>query len=338
MYGFVVIQGRGRFRCHFNGHQLAGVDVGYGTTFALILPMTTSRFLVASFIAAVSVFGAGCAAETGDAPVDSNEEDVIAATEPLAMPKEILTFEKQNNWGTHHLMWHTERQWDLLGASDQAWAKKQGWARADIQEGAKGNGLEFLAMHRVMIRMLSEKFPKHAALFNGWTTVPTDPNDKTDPLPNGAEDAFDPAKLPALDKLANHLADLKSDDEIGLYLETAHRPTASNPKARSTDAATGIHNYVHNRFADQNSKIDIGDPSVNLQNKRFWRLHGYIESRWTAFRTLKHLTETDPAYAAAISKAEQMLTPTKSLPGGPYGGSAPEPPPDSLRKFFEQND
>jgi hypothetical protein len=78
--------------------------------------------------------------------------------------------------------------------------------------------------------------------------------------------------------------------------------------------------------------------SVNLQNKRFWRLHGWIEARWTAFRTMNHLTETDPAYAAAIAKAEQMLTPTKSLPGGGYGAGLSEPPPDSLRKFFENQD
>jgi hypothetical protein len=301
--------------------------------------MSSPRFLlVASFLGAVSlVFGAGCAAETGDSSTEAAQEEDISA-DPLAMPAEILTFEKQNNWGAHHLMWHTERQWDLLGKSDQAWAKKQGWARADIQEGAKGNGLEFLAMHRVMIRILCEKFPKDAALFHGWATVPTKAHDKADPLPNGGSDDFDPSKLPALDKLANHLADFKSDDEIGLYLETAHRPTASDPHARATDPSAGIHNYMHNRFADPNSKVDIGDPSVNLQNKRFWRLHGWIESRWTAFRTMKHLTENDPAYAAAISKAEQMLEQKKGLPGGTYGGANPEPAPDSLRKFFEQND
>ena len=34
-----------------------------------------------------------------------------------------------------------------------AWAQKQGWTRADIQEGEKGNGLEFLAMHRAMMNL-----------------------------------------------------------------------------------------------------------------------------------------------------------------------------------------
>jgi hypothetical protein len=85
---------------------------------------------------------------------------------------------------------------------------------------------------------------------------------------------------------------------------------------------------------DDKSKIDIGDPSVNLQNKRFWRIHGWIEARWTAFRAMKKLSENDPAYQAALKKAETMLTPgLKGLPGaGPT-----EPPPDSLRKFFERD-
>jgi hypothetical protein len=297
--------------------------------------MNKLALLLVGAFAAASVGVTGCAAPTDQEVADDSED---LTKDPLAMPSEILTFEKQNNWGDHHLMWHTVRQWDLLQASDQAWAKKQGWARADIQEGAKGNGLEFLAMHRVMIRILTKQFPKDASLFNGWASPPTDPNDKADPLPNGGDDEFDPSKLPALDNLANHLDSFKSDDDIGLYIETSLRPTATNPSARSTDASAGVHNYIHNRFADSKSKIDIGDPSVNLQNKRFWRLHGWIEARWTAFRTMNKLTETDPAYAAAIAKAEQMLTPTKSLPGGNYGATLTEPPPDSLRKFFENQD
>lgn len=288
--------------------------------------------LVAMAAVGLSVAACSGTAEDPNANVgNDDDEEVISRSEPLAVPKPMLTFLKNEGWGSHHLEWHTVRQWDRLGPSDQAWAKKQGWARADVQEGAKGNGLEFLAMHRVMIGILKQKFPKDAAIFDGWAVPPTDPKDKNDPCTSGT---FDPAKMPALDKLQNHLGDFKTDDEIGLYLETTLRPTAKDPNARSTDRSAGIHNYLHNRFMDPNSKIDIGDPSVNLQNKRFWRLHGWIESRWTEFRAMKHLTEDDPAYKAAIQKAEAMLA-TKMK--GPVGAGYAEPPPDSLRKFFEQN-
>jgi hypothetical protein len=278
----------------------------------------------------------GCAASTDPTADPSAEdgaaEDDIVAADPLAMPKPLLTFLRTQDWGTHHLEWHTVRQWDRLSASDQAYAKRQGWARADIMEGSKGNGLEFLAMHRVMIRTLIEKFPANAALFNGWTKPPTDDNDPNDPSTDTAP--FDAHKAAAIDKIQNHLADFKSDDELGLYLETTLRPTAHDPNARAADKSTGLHNYLHFRFQDAKSKIDIGDPSVNLQNKRFWRLHGWIESRWTEFRRIKNLKETDPMYLAALKKGEDMLAMKAK---GTKGGTPPEAPPDSLRKFFTKD-
>jgi hypothetical protein len=249
-------------------------------------------------IGAMVMLATGCAA-TSDSPDDVSSadpqgdaaDDIIAA-DPLAMPKPLVTFLRTQSWGSHHLEWHTVRQWDRLQPSDQAYAKRQGWSRADVMEGAKGNGLEFLAMHRSMIRLLTAKFPEDAALFTGWTQPPTANGDNADPATD--TDKFDPTKIPAIDKLQNHLADFKTDDELGLYIETTLRPTMANPNARAADKTTGLHNYLHYRFQDEKSKINMGDPSVNLQNKRFWRLHGWIESRWTAFRKLKNLSENDP--------------------------------------------
>jgi hypothetical protein len=282
------------------------------------------------------VLSLGCVAETDTSggSIGTDDDMEVVARDPVAMPKPILTFLKTNGWGSHHLEWHTVRNWDRLGASDQAYAKRQGWARADLQEGTKGNGLEFLAMHRVMFRILTERFPESADLFHGWDPPPTDPKDAHDPVPRANTQEFDENKKAAIDKLQNHLADFKSDDELGLFIETSMRPTAKDPTARSADKSAGIHNYLHNRFSGDSKAVDIGDPSVNLQNRRFWRLHGWIESRWTAFRAMKKLGETDPAYQAALKKGEDMLLPkSKGLPGG----AAPEPPPESLRKFFAQN-
>jgi hypothetical protein len=297
-------------------------------------------FALSGLALAMMVAATGCAASKDDssspnASDGSSDDDIVSASkDPLAMPTPMLTFLKSQDWGNHHLEWHTVRQWDRLQASDQAWAKSQGWARADLMEGQQGNGLEFLAMHRVMIRILTAKFPSDVPLFAGWTSPPTDAKDVNDPCPT--DDAFDPTKVTAIDKLMNHIGDFASDDELGVYVETSLRPTATDANARSTDMSAGLHNYIHNRFQDPNSKIDIGDPSVNLQNKRFWRLHGWIESRWTAFRALKGLTEQDPAYQAAIKKGEDMLAMKASATlGGAMGN--PEPPPLSLRKFFAQD-
>ncbi len=300
-----------------------------------------ARWLVGVGATLALMLGApGCASESEDpsAAEGGDEEDVITASkDPNAVPKPMLTFLSQQGWGKHHLEWHTVRQWDLLGPEDQAYAKRQHWARADIQEGAKGNGLEFLAMHRVMIRMLLEKFPENADIFKGFDKPPVDCNDKADPCGPEMPGPFDANKAKAIDKLQNHLADFKTDDELGLYMETSLRPTSQDPGARGTDKTAGIHNYLHGRFMDSKSKIDVGDPSVNLQNRKFWRIHGWIENRWTEFRKIKNLSEKDPAYAAAIKKGEDMfLVRAKGPIGLPDGAN--EPPPLSLRKRFFRED
>ncbi len=250
---------------------------------------------------------------------------------PYAMPKTIVTYESQMGWNKHHIKWHTERQWALLGASDKAWASKQGWKAAKTQEGKPGNGLEFLAMHRVMIRTLVAKFPKNASLFAGWTTIPTDPKDSAAPP---SSDPFSDDMKTAIDKIENHPEDFATDDAFGLYLETKLRPNAHNAAARTTDTTAGIHNYIHNRFADSSSSIDLGDPSLNLQNKVFWRLHGWIDARWTAYRKAKGFKETDADYVAALKAADAEMM--DSMPvSGTKGVSLEEPPPESLRKMFE---
>jgi len=281
------------------------------------------------------VAAAGCSSATPETDGDDATDQAVSINDPLAMPAPILDYLNGRQWGDHHLEWHTVRQWDRLRPQDQEWARGQGWRRADIQEGQVGNGLEFLAMHRVMIRTLVKEFPKDAALFAGWKAPPVSHDDADDPVPpNNNNWDFDKDKAKALDELASHLDTFKTDDEFGLYVETTLRPTAQDPNGRAADKSVGIHNYMHNRFMEPGSPIDIGDPSVNLQNRRFWRLHGWIESRWTEFRKQKGLTDSDPAYQAAIKKGEAMLT--MSMRGTLNGEAAPSPPPKSLRKFFEQ--
>ncbi len=266
-------------------------------------------------------------------PDPTGNASSAASTNPLAMPSAIVSFEQAGHWGTHHLEWHTERQWDLMDASDLAWAKKQGWKRADIQEGAPGNGFEFLVMHRAMLTILRAKFPTDVALFAGWTAPPTNPTDKDNTLPDGDKTAFDAEMLKSLDTIANHIDTFTSDDDFGLYVETNLRPVAGNPQATSSDPTTGLHNYIHNRFSDSSSSIDMGDPSKNLGNKIFWRLHGWIDARWSAVRAQNNLSDSDPAFQAALKNAENMFAMTM---GGTEGATASDDPPASLGQFFEQ--
>jgi len=219
------------------------------------------------------------------------------------MPQSIIDWMNDRQWGWHHLEWHTVRQWDLIGASGQQWATNQGWSRANRQEGDVGNGLEFLVMHRAMIELLKRDFPAQVSLFQGWSQVPTDPNDVNDPVPaNGQPPAFRTTMLTAANSLGSSafLASLSNDDAFGLYLETSRRPGGF-----AADNTTGIHNYLHGRFSLPGDPVNIGNPEVNLGNARFWRLHGWIDARWTAFRIAKSLPAEDSTLRSLID-AEKM--------------------------------
>ena len=227
--------------------------------------------------------------------------------DPL-MPAEILDWMEQRDWGRHHLQWHVERQWDLLTPLLQAWATQQGWQRAGKQEGTAGNGFDFLAMHRAMMELLRDNFAAHTSLFAGWPSPPTDPNDPQDPKPdNGRPDAFSADMQQAIQRLESNLGSFSSEDELGLFIETRLRPVPGIPGAVSEDPSAGIHNYLHGRFSDSNSPIDMGDPQVNLANARFWRLHGWIDARWTAYRQFRGLSDQDPAFRAVIDAEKHHM-------------------------------
>jgi hypothetical protein len=223
------------------------------------------------------------------------------------MPQEVVTFMRDRNWGTHHVHWHVVRIWDVVDEPTRQWAQAQGWSRYEVQEGEESNGLEFLAMHRVMLRTLLQNFPQHASLFTGWTTPPTDPTDPNDPLPGGATTPFHPDMLGAIDRLTNSLAAFDGEDEIGTLIETSLRPFPNNARRRSSDVNSGIHNYVHNRFSDENSTINMGDPTVNIENERFWRLHGWIDRCWTNYRQVSGRSDMDPRYLQALEDAEKHM-------------------------------
>jgi hypothetical protein len=258
------------------------------------------------------------------------------------LPGIIRTWIKDRNWGIHHLEWHASRQWDTLSPDLRAWAQQRGWQRAAPQEGAAGNGFQFLLMHRAMLETLREQFPKDTALFEGWTTPPTEPDDANDPVPAGQPHPFDPSMLQAIHKLQTDPGSFADDDSLGLYIQTSRRPTPTNPFAGSSDPTTGIHNYIHVRFSDPNSPVNIGDPSVNLENARFWRLHGWIDQRWTAFRQAKGLSDNDPAFRHALDMEKQHMA-GQAMPMAAMGlraaaRAATMPPqvPASLRSPFAE--
>lgn len=233
----------------------------------------------------------------------------------IRIPEEIVTWMNSLNWGEHHDEYHAVKRWDIwyyLAAQGDpdaqdtvTYIEKKRWKRAKYQEGEPGDGLEFLAMHRAMIILINEKFPQHKSLFEGWKTPPTDPQDINDPVANGED--FDADKLAGIDLIENNHSFFQSEDHFGIFVETTIQPLPNNPNNRRTDKRYGNHNYLHNRWTDSDSPINLGDPKVNIFNKRFWNLHGWIDKVWTNFRKKSGLNDNDVDYKKSINYYLHMM-------------------------------
>lgn len=243
---------------------------------------------------------------------EDNPASTIAGTTDRALPDPILQFERHLGWGCVHREYHETRQWDFIAnnpnfADRFAYVQKMKWTRAAVQEGAPGSGLDFLAMHRVMLGTLRDRFPEHAHLFEGWSKIPTEAtvDDPLAPNPDGsAPAAFRATMNTAIARLETDLESFVTEDELGRYIETQHRPTAQDPLARSTDNTAGLHTYIHVRFDDYRSAIRMQRFNRNIESETFFRLHGWVDRLWTQWRTAKSMKdETDQAYGEAMHHA-----------------------------------
>jgi len=156
-----------------------------------------------------------------------------------------------------------------------------------------------------MIILLEKKFPQYSSLFDGWKTPPTNPNDTEDPVQSGV--AFDKDKLIGIDLIENNPNFFQTEDDFGVFIETTIQGLPNNPNNRRTDMRYGNHNYLHNRWTDNSSPINLGDPKVNIFNVRFWKLHGWIDMVWTKFRKAKGLSDNDPNYKKTIDYYVHMM-------------------------------
>jgi len=291
--------------------------------------------IIGSLLFAVAINGAGCAAPAPDEQSDvCNEVLAVAANDEAdAMPNEIRAYLAEHGWSHMHLDFHVARMWDMLGEDTQAWAMEQGIERWKLQEGEPTTGVEFLAMHRLMITELREKFPEHAELFAGWEKPPTGLDEPSLPAGTGT---FRSEMVTAIDRLHDRLGEFASDDDFALFLQTNRRPTSTG---RSPDRSAGLHNYLHNRWQDPQSPINVGDPSLNLGNKVFWKIHGWVDARWTAYRAAKGLDDaTDEVYRKAMDDAQVWMDDVmeRSEHAGHKLDDGCQTVPDEVRTIFSE--
>jgi hypothetical protein len=243
--------------------------------------------------------GAGSGSASGGAPGVAQRAETARIPynlhTPFTVPREVFAFLEGNNWGDFHSVYHLARRYYLAGDEARQWMQQNGVEPCDVQEGDPMNGLDFLSMHRAMILRLKELF--------GNVPVTNDPEGFTTFAQVLAGWSSDDSIIRGLEQLGkdagtfqrglvnvNNFAQFQSDDEFGLFLETAMRLTnvgESNPASRNYDndqrPGAGCHNWLHGQLEDDSSPINIGDPRTNLPNIMFWRIHGWIEAKWQQF-------------------------------------------------------
>jgi hypothetical protein len=267
-----------------------------------------------------------------------SRSQATAIDSKMAMPPEMVTFMRNQMWPQMHLEWHAIRRKD----ANAALIAKMHWTPAKFQEGDVGNGWDFGMMHRAMRQILLEKFPQHADLLHGWTQVPTDVNSTSDPHVPGTP-PLDPRAATAiglLQSMKQNWASFSSmdDDAFLRFIETSIVGTGANPWDKAL-GMPGLHNYLHNWFQNPKSPFDMGDPTKNLFNQEFWRLHGWIDALWTQFRSLKgevddNSTKEGQQYNQDLAAAKKAMN--MSMMSGTHAKPRSLPAKASFPNFFEQ--
>lgn len=259
----------------------------------------------------------------------------------LLVPQLVLDWMEENEFESSHDGWHLVRKWDQsclqsnASASSCRAAKRlqdQGLERAPIQQGGPGDGLAFMAMHRHMIHMLKETFPKHGGLFDGFTKVPRSSDDEENHA-TWHRISWSGENIKGFDILENieqNLEMFATEDDLGNYIENTYRWTPQTPMQPTNQPGSGLHGALHAQWAVSGSPGNLIEQAVDVRNFFFWKLHGWIDNIWERYRVAKGLSASDPDYVKIMrEQCDEMWYLKKSnrdLPMQPTGSTNPGAP------------
>jgi len=270
----------------------------------------------------------------------------VRNTQDTQMPKAMSDWMFDQGWHQEHDDWHNIRRWDqnckqsYAAAEGCAYAQRllqRGLWRADIQEGAPGDGYDFLVMHRHMIQMLKETFPSAKSLLSGFERIPLSQDDPHNPQPWTAV-RWTPGQLAAintLDHIEQHLAEFPSEDELALFMEAPFRWTPQKPNDSRADNS-GLHFSLHAQWSVVGSPIALGNGIVTLDNTVFWKLHGWLDDVWERYRVAMGIASDDRRYVAAMEAQCREMVDLDELNLTPRGGPETNPLPEEKGYFVEQ--
>jgi len=286
---------------------------------------------------------AHCKLESTPDPRDAMLTDApnmiqVGAQQDRLMPQIVLDWMDEHQFAEAHDGWHLVRKWDQSCRKSNATTctaadrlVKQGLERAPIQQGAPGDGIAFMMMHRHMIAMLKVAFPTHTSLFDGFVKVPKSKSDAANPQP-WRDISWTSNNLRGFDTLENiemHLSQFATEDDLGQYIENTYRWTAQTPMSPVNAPGSGLHGALHSQWSVNGSPANLIQQAVDVKNHAFWKLHGWIDNVWERYRKAKGLKDDDPAYQKLLfdqCMEMYMLQPrNRDMPQTNPGTTTPDP-------------
>ncbi len=200
----------------------------------------------------------------------------------------------------HHATWHYVRdRWHQMSAAERQPFITLDWKPPRLNPVRRngepvpplpdpGAGVDFLAMHRAMIRDLNEHLseigdPAYARA-EGWAPIPWDHSDPDWPMPPDYPNGAPWAKAQAeTDRWEALVRERYENDEwlAGVSLDQL-----------GSELERGIHNWLHMHWAsrpwyrglpgqreDDVRNDYLGSTFSSHVNKAFWKLHGWIDDR-----------------------------------------------------------
>jgi hypothetical protein len=212
------------------------------------------------------------------------------------LPTELKTFLASPSMREHHALWHFIRAfWDFLPKARQGELTAANWNPPNNRmQTMPGSGIDFLGMHRDMLQEVREFVAdRHlVADVTGWPLIPWSDSDPDWPMPPTYPEISNPEWKEPLatntfrEEFTSQYGSVAwmqshSLDELGIAIEN------------------GIHQWMHIHWSaapwfKNAAGQDINDiqndflacPYSSHVNKHFWKIHGWIDDRITAWANL----------------------------------------------------
>lgn len=256
---------------------------------------------------------------------------------------EVIAWMEAHEWQAAHFAWHRVRRCPGAGGAICTDGPSKGVVIPVNQECASDrDGLEFLAMHRHMIRSLKQLWPTHTEMFEGMDKFPQQASDVPEAW-RAVWSSFPEADLAnakiadEIDKPENY-SRFADEGQFGRWLQ------CGTPAGQFNLSGSGLHGSLHFKWTPGDlaagfPEHSLGNQETNIDSYMFWKIHGWIDKVWEKYRIATGKPADDPELEAMVEAQCREMDSLASYvnPDAPTEqGPDLEPDPGDETGFFDE--